>query len=375
MTARFDASQKCSRRKEYERRYLVRRIDPDVFRCSRVQITQGYLDSACRHNGLRIRIIDGRTAVLTRKDGHGVARLEKNQPTDVPSARFLLESTDEIVNKTRHFRGGWEIDRFHDELNGLILAEFETEAPDQPVSLPPWISEAVEVTDYLSNRDLARLVKFLKGQPPVPNLSELLLHRLPRIVLTGGPCSGKSTMMRAFEREFDRLVHTVPETATIVIGQVGCRPPIGDPVAMGLFQETIFRTQRAFEMMAEIQAWRDGKRAILLDRGTGDNAAYLTNGWTDLERVGKTSKEFEFRQYDLVLCLEAPPEDVFEREKANNPARGEKHYSQVVNLSRAIEAVWGDHPGFVFIPNSTDWEEKIGLARWVIQNFLNGHVR
>ena len=52
------------------------------------------------------------------------------------------------IDKTRHYVefGGsvWEIDEFHGDNEGLIVAELELEAIDQAFVRPPWLG--VEVT-------------------------------------------------------------------------------------------------------------------------------------------------------------------------------------------------------------------------------------
>jgi adenylate cyclase len=359
---------------ENERRFLVLEMDWSDFDWFSVRIDQGYLDTDNRRHSLRVRLIDDERAILTRKIGEGRNRREVNLETaDLEAAHFLIKSTDQRITKRRYLRDGWEVDVFDGPLHGVVLAEFESDDPDVPVTLPPWIKKAVEVTNFLSNRELAQLSTYLRGDQPIRNLTDLIVNRRPRIVLTGGPCSGKSSMMRAFADRFGDQIHCVPEVATIVIGQVGCIPPGDDPVAMAIFQQAVYRIQRTFEVISQIQAWRAGKQLLLLDRGTGDGAAYLPNSWADLAPICRTNREYEFSQYDLVLCLEAPPRKVFEENRRNNPARHET-YEQAVALGQAIERAWGDHPGYRFIahtpPHRDGLAAKIAAAEREIEQFL-----
>jgi CYTH domain-containing protein len=59
-----------------------------------------------------------------------------------------------IIEKVRHWveHAGmtWEVDVFHGEAFGLVLAEVELDRIDQPLVLPPWVG--AEVTDDVRYR-------------------------------------------------------------------------------------------------------------------------------------------------------------------------------------------------------------------------------
>lgn len=352
---------------EIERRFIVKRLDSDTLTFPARQIVQGYFETP-KGAELRVRINDGLTAEITRKTGFGRQRLEMNLKTDVETARFLFETTSDRVEKRRHLRDGWEVDFFAPPLQGLVIAEFEMPAVDFPLARPPWIHDWVEVTNWLTNRHLARLTRDLspEGDRDRP-IEELLPKRVPRIVLTGGPCSGKSTLMAELRRELEPLVHCVPETATIVIAQVGVKPP-RDKAGIRQFQRTIYRVQRGFETISDLQAARDGKKALLLDRGVIDNAAYCAS-LSEFEDVCRTSLEYEYAQYDIVVCLAMPSREIFDAMGANNPARGES-YDQAAALGRRIAAVWGRHPNFHLVADAASWVAKANAAKAIIGNFL-----
>ncbi len=355
---------------EDERRFVVRSIDPDIQREPSKEIVQGYFETPPGFS-LRVRITDGREAELTKKTGHGVSRKEMNQPLDLETGRFMIGCVTDIIRKTRYLRDGWEVDYFHGPLAGLVLAEYEMPRPDFPLSLPPWIHDAVEVTQSLTNRHLARLARDLDDSRVDRPIRDLLPgRRIPRIVLTGGPCSGKSTLMEILQKEFGARLHCVPEVASIVIAQVGVKPPVGDPVGMRKFQRTIYRVQRGFETISDLQAIRDGKEALLLDRGTVDGAAYMEGGLGELERVCRTEREHEYSQYDLVICLETPPKKVYKAHSRNNPARGET-YEQAATLGKAIRKVWRGHPRLYLPAKGGSWTARIAAVRAAIGSFLD----
>lgn len=346
---------------EFERRFLVFAIDPDVQRSPSKLIEQGYVEGT----DMRVRIVDDSYAEYTRKSGKGRARKERNlKDIDLATARFLFDALRYKLTKRRHLKKGWEIDFFQGPLAGLVIAEFETSSPDEEVTLPPWITKAIEVTDSLSNQHLARMAYDLAGiDAGLPVRDLLPKEELPRIVLTGGPCSGKSSVMEALKKEFRDVLHCIPEVATIVIEHVGAKPPVDDVLAMKTFQRTIYRVQLGFEKVSNKQALRDNRRALLLDRGTVDGAAYMERGIEDLENVCRTTVAEEYARYRGVICLDVPPEDVYEANKDNNPARYET-YAQAVATGERLRQVWQGHPNFIRIGNGPGgWDEKLAAAR------------
>lgn len=139
---------------EIERKYLV---SSDSFKSQATgahEITQAYL---CKEPGktIRIRICDTR-AFLTIKSSQlreGLAKFEWEKEIDLADAREMLAiCLPGEIHKTRYivpatpYKGEprcWEIDVFHDRLDGLVLAEIELGDEHEPVTLPSWIGEEV----------------------------------------------------------------------------------------------------------------------------------------------------------------------------------------------------------------------------------------
>lgn len=113
----------------------------------------------------------------------------------------------------------------------------------------------------------------------------------------------------------------------------------------------------------------EGKRGVMLDRGRVDAAVYFGGGVEEYEKVLNTTVTQDYAEYDLVVCLEVPPREIYERICRNNPARSES-YSLAQYLGDKTKEVWQDHPNFVLVPNLGNWEEKVAMARSVIHDFL-----
>ena len=145
---------------EIERKFLVRR--DDTFRSmatSSSTIAQGYMD--VRGATVRIRLRDDK-AYLTIKspsyDG-GLSRYEFERVIPVEDAREMLKlCRGGLIEKVRFivpYEGHiWEVDEFHGVNEGLLFAEVELERPDEPVTLPPFVTREVTGNKHYYNRNL-----------------------------------------------------------------------------------------------------------------------------------------------------------------------------------------------------------------------------
>lgn len=332
---------------EIERRWVVLALDPDALRHPSKHLVQGYFDGT-GGSTLRVRIINHGEAVLTKKVGEGIERVEKEREVDLETGKFILDAAQHRVSKSRrciHFDGRvWELDEFDGVLKGLVIVECECDSKEEAESLqlPPWVRDAIEVTESLTNYHLALLSSRLRGvELDRPVREYLPKQRLPRVVLTGGPCSGKSTVLEAIRHELGDQVHCVPEVASILISQVGVKPD-ADPVKMSRFQRTLGAVQRLFEDASEQQAIDDGKKLVVLDRGLLDNAAYLKGGKGEFETVFGINIGVAARRYDVVMVLEVPPEEIYLEHSRNNPARTETH-ARAAELGMRISDAWETH--------------------------------
>jgi adenylate cyclase len=134
--------------REIERKFLLKN---DAWRSevSRSQpMSQGYLASGGRAS-VRVRIAGSKAWLNLKIGGLVASRQELEYEVPLDEARELLAAAEgPLIEKTRHFveRDGvtFEIDEFHGENAGLIVAEVELDREDAPVPRPPWL--AAEVT-------------------------------------------------------------------------------------------------------------------------------------------------------------------------------------------------------------------------------------
>ena len=130
-----------------------------------------------------------------------------------------------------------------------------------------------------------------------------------KIVLTGGPCGGKT---KIFERLTEYLTNMkykvilVPETARDVIS-AGIKPNPNDKNYTLWFQDFIMKYQNLKEKFSEIYVEEHNNQdvVILYDRAIPDNFAYLEN-YKDYENTLKKNGLKELKtidNYDLIINL------------------------------------------------------------------------
>ena len=124
-------------------------------------IAQGYLSQEPDRT-VRVRI-GGEKAWLTIKGrSEGISRVEFEYEIPLEDARSLLGlCLPSVIEKTRHevSHAGhrWEIDVFHGENAGLVIAEVELADESIFPALPPWVGAEVSAEARYFNSCLAVL--------------------------------------------------------------------------------------------------------------------------------------------------------------------------------------------------------------------------
>lgn len=202
-------------------------------------------------------------------------------------------------------------------------------------------------------------------------------HRVIRLVITGGPCSGKTTAIDRIIKEFSKEGHrllVMPETATQLIGG-GISP--ASCMSMFGYQRWQLRLQLAKEEIyngaaGEISEANDTDILIICDRGMLDNAAYVTDEEFEplLAELNLTKQEC-LSWYDAVFHLTTTAKGVPEfYTLENNRSRYESPEEAAALDDRLLHA-WGEHPRRYVLDNSTGFEEKLQNLIGNIRSFLH----
>ena len=184
-----------------------------------------------------------------------------------------------------------------------------------------------------------------------------------KIVLTGGPCAGKTTALSSIKKylyDNNIPVVTVPETATELI--------LNDQKFINIetiynFQSLILRKQLSKESIAEDYIKTVLKPidrcVIIYDRGILDNKAYLVNR-SDINKLLKKYNLTEIEvldSYDLVLDLLSLATCKKELYNFSNEARTEDIETASM-IDNKTSLAWIGHRNLRIIDSSISFEEE-----------------
>ncbi len=188
------------------------------------------------------------------------------------------------------------------------------------------------------------------------------MKQITKVVVTGGPCAGKTTAMSWIQNHFTRMgykVLFVPETATELIGGGVAPWTCGTnldyqkcQVRLQLIKEELFE-QAASTMPEE-------KILIICDRGVMDNKAYMTEEeFAEIMKAeGKNLVELR-DQYDAVFHLVTAAKGAEEFYTMENNAARYESIEEARALDDRLIAAWTGHPHLRVIDNSGDFDVKL----------------
>ena len=189
------------------------------------------------------------------------------------------------------------------------------------------------------------------------------MKRIVKIVLTGGPAAGKTTLISRILNEFKQengwRVITIPETATELITGGVAPWTCGTNAEYQQCQVELQLTkERLFEQAARTMPGR--KILIVCDRAGMDNWAYMNEEEGEqVLRYLNTTKEAILSRYDAVFHLDTAARGIQNAYTlANNGARIETP-AQAVALDDRTRAAWSQHPYHRVIHSGEDFVAKM----------------
>ena len=198
-------------------------------------------------------------------------------------------------------------------------------------------------------------------------------QKITKIVITGGPCAGKTTAMSWIQNAFTQkgyMVLFVDETATELIG--GGAPwkfTKSNRDYQFRLTELMLAKEQAFTEIA--RTFDADKVLVVCDRGALDNRAYMSDEEFRyvLKRLG--TNEVALRDhYDAVFHLVTAAKGAEQfYTLANNAARYET-VEEAVKVDDSLIASWTGHPHLRVIDNRFDFDEKMLNLIGEISSFL-----
>lgn len=198
------------------------------------------------------------------------------------------------------------------------------------------------------------------------------MKSLWKIVITGGPCGGKTTALAWLQKHFPRRSYQflcIPESATSLIN-AGITP---DACGLLNYERCEIALQIAKEKLFEFAATSMSAKetVIVCDRGVFDNLAWLNNGDFDLILTENlVNRKAVFSSYDAVFHLVTAANGAEEYYSLdNNLARSETPEEARI-LDKEIVQAWSGHPHHIIIDNSTGFKEKMDRLVVALEDLL-----
>jgi CYTH domain-containing protein/thymidylate kinase len=206
------------------------------------------------------------------------------------------------------------------------------------------------------------------------------MGNITKIVLTGGPCAGKTSALVRVIEHFSSLgfkVFTIPEVPTLFT-QAGMDYLTKN---RGFFYEGEKATLE-IQLLLEDKFTRmaqecPGDCLIICDRGTMDISAYMApETWEEITRAVGTSTPELRQRYDAVLHLVSAADGAEQfYTTANNKSRNESNDEEGLRIARGLDKkvikAWTGHPHLRVINNDEDFERKMNRVLKEISDVLS----
>lgn len=195
-----------------------------------------------------------------------------------------------------------------------------------------------------------------------------LSHKRPRnvrcVVLTGGPCAGKTLAVKHITEEMARHgvhVHATPETPTIIMSSGFRYPGVDSGERLLEFELALVKLQLQMEdSFLRIAAANAEPAVVLMDRGVLDIAAYMRRAdWLEVLRRAGVTEEQLLDRYDMVLHLVTAADGAEKHYTLENNQARKETPEQARELDRRVMEVWSQHKVRRVVDNSTDFHTKL----------------
>lgn len=184
-----------------------------------------------------------------------------------------------------------------------------------------------------------------------------------KIVITGGPCGGKTTGLSYLERamtKFGYKVVFINESATEFMLN-GITPTTC--VDNYEFEKNLLKLQQMNEdfYMSVCEKLPYEKVLLVCDRGIMDCKSYMTDNEFRMALINLGLNEIQMRDnYDAVFHLLTAAKGAEKYYTTqNNLARREDSLNEAIEVDDKTINAWTGHPHFRIIDNSTDFEGKM----------------
>ena len=186
-----------------------------------------------------------------------------------------------------------------------------------------------------------------------------------KIVLTGGPCGGKSATLASIDKNYKKEGHNfylIDETATtLFINEFNKILINGQSISKFDFQTIIFLVQFIKEYNAETDFLYKGngnKSTIICDRGLLDGKAYMNNSdFKNMLKKFNLDESFLLKTYSVVFHLTS----IYFKDKDFFKEHRPFAVDDVLDIDYNLWEIWKKCPNHFIVPITNLIEEKINI--------------
>lgn len=193
-----------------------------------------------------------------------------------------------------------------------------------------------------------------------------------KIVLTGGPCAGKTKAVKYVSQQLDKC-----NIKNIVIEERATKLLLSgkSPINCGsyefhklLFKEQLDEEKEKAEYASKLPC---DKVVLISDRGLLDSLAYVTQ--EEFDRYSEfygTNEDMLRNSYDAVFHLVTAAKGAEKNYTLDNNSVRSESIEEAIRLDEEIVSIWTGTPHLRVIDNSTDFEHKLSRLMTEILGFL-----
>lgn len=204
-----------------------------------------------------------------------------------------------------------------------------------------------------------------------PHLYDSYSKQIMTVVLTGGPCAGKTSLMERFRNEVETIpdvkVFFAKEAATLLKESgINFKDAGGDDT----FQRLIINLQLIAEHNAWIAAIKFAKNnpnykvIIVCDRGIMDGEAYFEDKNVFMNLLGEfeLTKKSVYKRYDMVLFLRSAAVGAKQFYTTLDGTPRDESLEEAIALDSGTYNAWYEHNTFYSVENCFKFYDKLDVA-------------
>lgn len=189
-----------------------------------------------------------------------------------------------------------------------------------------------------------------------------------KVVLTGGPMAGKSSILIYLKNFYKHEIQIIPEIATSLQNKFFNDEIFFSKLLNKDLSRLFFNFQEQLESVYLKTAKQKKTKLIVCDRGLFDGAAYYNGNVKDFLIANKTTSKKIYERYDVIIWLETLI--------ITNKNKGFTLRPLIKNKERLVLKIsnnnlkhWKSHQNFYSVKGDTLEEKKVAVMH-IINSFL-----